>query len=54
MNKTYCMNKDCPFDDCDKHAIQLEGKEGKYTFANLYSVCRRYISWLVDEVKKDG
>lgn len=50
----YCINPDCPFDDCDRHIKQLEGKEGIYTFAGFDAICRRYIAWRVSEVMKNG
>ena len=54
MAKAYCINMNCPFHDCEKHMKQLEGKGGYYTFAGFDAICRRYISWLVSEVNKDG
>ncbi|MBR5316015.1 MAG: hypothetical protein IKU44_04410 [Firmicutes bacterium] len=54
MAKAYCINKNCIFHDCEKHMKQLEGKDGTYTFKGFDATCRRYISWLVSEVKKDG
>lgn len=43
----YCINKDCPYKDCDRHISHLEGKTGTYTFANLDGVCKRYIRYLM-------
>jgi len=50
---TYCSNISCPFNDCDRHPKQLKGKAGIASFADFAGTCRRYISWLVDEVKED-
>lgn len=49
----YCDMRDCPFEDCDRHIKRLEGQEGVRTFCGFGAICRRYISWLVSEVKKD-
>lgn len=51
--KTYCRNKYCPFKDCDKHLIHLKKKKGMVNIANLDSVCKRYISFLVEEMWAD-
>ena len=51
-DKVYCINEDCPFTDCDKHLIQLSdvNSDDKYvTVANLDSVCRKYIGYLVNK-----
>lgn len=51
---TYCINKDCPFKDCETHPLQLEGQHGERWFANLDSVCKRYIQYLYKEVCKEN
>lgn len=52
---TYCLNPDCPFDDCERH-YEKAPKGEVVSVAHLYRTCRPYIGWLVDEVKeaKDG
>lgn len=53
--KTYCINLDCPFKECDKHLCQLKNIqcEDKYVkIAALDSVCRDYIGYLVDEIMR--
>lgn len=52
-NIVYCDMRDCPFEDCDRHIKRLEGQEGVRTFVGFGAICRRYITWLVSEVKKD-
>jgi hypothetical protein len=54
MGKAYCISTSCPFDDCDRHIDQLQGKTGQYTFCNFDAICERYLYWLLSEVKKDG
>ena len=50
---TYCINRDCPFKDCERHLnkIRAEGRTGTeyISVASFDGVCRRYISHLVDE-----
>lgn len=50
----YCVNGGCPFTDCKKNLKNLtEGvTEGKVRIADLDSVCRRYIGWLVDKARE--
>lgn len=51
-DKTYCVNKGCPFKECSKHLHQLKNakdKNRKISVAALDSVCRDYISFLVEE-----
>ena len=47
----YCINKNCPFKDCDKHLSQLltTQPDGRTIIgtAALDGTCRRYITWLV-------
>lgn len=45
---TYCVNASCPFKDCDRHLCRLQKKEGMVSIANLDSVCKRYIKYLVE------
>jgi hypothetical protein len=53
---TYCINPNCPFTDCERHPLQLEGKKGEFSFAALDGVCRRYIGYLIEinEEKDNG
>ena len=47
----YCLNKDCPFRDCENHVSKC--KVGfTYTFVDFAGVCRRYITYRVEEVTK--
>ena len=53
---TYCINASCPFKDCDRHPLQLKGKNCEVSFAALDGTCRRYLGYLVDilEEKDNG
>lgn len=53
-NKTYCINKDCPFKDCDKHLSQLKIKEGMVNVANFDGVCDRYLFYILEIAMKEG
>lgn len=50
-DKTYCINADCPFTECDKHLHQLKNQcEDEYVrVAAFDSVCRDYIGYLIDD-----
>ena len=48
--KTYCINGNCPFKSCKKHLKHCRSKKRKVWVANYDGVCRKYISWLVNEV----
>lgn len=53
--KTYCVNADCPFKECDKHLQQLKkvkDKSGYIKVASLDSVCKDYLYYLLDEIEK--
>ncbi len=52
MISKYCCNHECPFDDCDKHIKWTKVNNGLYVLCDFDATCRRYISWLVSEVKK--
>lgn len=64
-NKTYCININCPFKECDKHLTQIvgvryDGESDKYVYdgnekryvnvASLDSVCEKYLGYLVDVI----
>jgi hypothetical protein len=53
MNRdmTYCIASECPFVDCERHIERLKGLEVCVSTACFAGTCRRYIAWLVDEVK---
>lgn len=45
---TYCISV-CPFEDCERHQINLKNVETKYvSIADLTGTCRRYIEYIVD------
>lgn len=48
--KTYCINLECPFKKCDRHAGKL--KKGVYSFAAFDGICREYLAWLLEEILK--
>lgn len=53
--KTYCVNADCPFKECDKHLLQLKKVKDKSEYikvASLDSVCKDYLHYLLDEVEE--
>lgn len=45
---TFCVNRECPFRDCERHICHLEGCDPNevHSFAALDGTCRRYIGWL--------
>ena len=45
--KTYCLNVDCPFKDCDKHICHCQNEIA--LVANFDGVCKKYISYLLNE-----
>lgn len=51
QDRTFCINDDCPFTDCDRHYKHVEGVNCLVSLADFSGTCRRYISWIVDEVK---
>ena len=51
MTKTYCVNSNCPFTDCDKHLTKVKEEDSKHVYiANVDGVCRKYISYLIDNI----
>lgn len=55
---TYCYNPDCPFKKCERHFSKISDAacNGKdyISVANYGGVCRKYISYLVDEAERGG
>ena len=53
---TYCMNRDCPFKDCERHSdnlLKFAGDETIYvSIADFGGTCRRYIEHLVKIAEK--
>ena len=52
--KTYCVNANCPFKKCDKRLQQLENIDSQnkhINIANLDSVCRDYLYYLLNEIR---
>lgn len=49
---TYCAQEHCPFEDCERHMHNLEGKTGLFSMAYFDRMCNRFLEWL--EVKVDG
>ncbi len=49
---TYCAQEHCPFEDCERHMHNLEGKTGLFSMAYFDRMCNRFLEWL--EVKGDG
>lgn len=51
---TYCCNSECPFKDCERHLNKIDQQTHRtVSISNFDGVCRRYIGWLVDEVRKE-
>ena len=50
----YCLNPDCPFEDCKAH--YKNAPSGVPVLCSyLDKTCRRYISWLLYEIERsDG
>ena len=48
---TYCMNKDCPFKDCERHLTNAP-LNMPVSMAWIDGTCRRYIGWVYDELKR--
>lgn len=53
---TYCQNRDCPFQDCERNLKNLTDPEDWVWLwvSNFDGTCRRYISWLAEEVQNEG
>ena len=50
---TYCMAPECPFKDCECHCENLRTQTGVVSIAYRAGTCRRYIGWLVNQVKEN-
>ena len=54
--KTYCINSNCPFKECNNHLSHVQDIEDKSELikvANFDSICREYMNYLVTYLK-DG
>lgn len=47
----YCINKDCPITDCEKHLINASADEALISVAALDSVCKNYLTLVLKEVQ---
>lgn len=47
----YCINKDCPITDCEKHLINASADEALITVAAFDSVCTDYLTLVLEEVQ---
>ena len=54
LDRTYCINAECPFTDCDRHLSKIQSKTGYVSIANFDGVCERYIGYLVDELNEEN
>lgn len=51
MTKTYCVNSNCLFTDCEKHLSNVKSETNDHVYvANVDGVCRKYISYLIDNI----
>lgn len=53
-NELFCIEKSCPFENCEKHWKHLIGRPGRQEMRviNLSGVCRDYLGWVLDEVEQ--
>ena len=54
LDRTYCINTECPFKDCDRHLSKIQSGTGYVSIANFDGVCERYIGYLVDELNEEN
>lgn len=47
----YCINKDCPITDCEKHLINASANEVLISVAAFDSVCTDYLILVLEEVQ---
>lgn len=52
MADTRCINANCPFTECERHLTKIEKATEDVSVANFDSVCREYISYLVDKAER--
>ena len=53
---TYCVNRFCPFEDCDRHLENVKGMppETLISVAPLDGTCRRYLDFLLEEEQAEA
>lgn len=51
---TYCINSECPFKDCKNHVKHVHKNQKYVMVSNMDGVCRKYLSYLLDEVTKEN
>lgn len=47
----YCINKDCPITDCEKHLINTSADETLISVAAFDSVCTDYLILVLEEIQ---
>lgn len=52
-DRSYCINEECPFTDCDRHHSHIT-EPGIYSFADFDTTCKKYITWLATKLMKGG
>ena len=52
-DKSYCINEECPFTDCNRHRSQIT-EPGIYSFADFDATYKKYITWLATKLIKGG
>lgn len=52
---TYCVNRECTFEDCENHLKNVKGEREMFWvyLADFDATCRRYIAWLAEEVQNE-
>lgn len=53
IQKTYCVNNECPFKKCDKHPHRLKKIKNKSKYvkiANFDAICKKYLTYLLNEI----
>lgn len=55
MTKTYCINSNCPFTDCEKHLTKVKSETNNHVYvASVDGVCRQYLSYLLDSIQENN
>ena len=49
---TYCSKSTCPFKDCENH-LSHAPRGFAVTACNMDKTCRRYITWLAEEIMRE-